>query len=103
MNDKTIPNQSNKWFKKVTVMEKIIRTKVKCFVFVFSIALICEANEIERETLKTSNSTYLEIEDKAIELLEETLSHLKERKKQIGKISYVRVIQKRDNILYLFW
>ena len=75
-------------------MEKIIRRKINCFVFVFSIALICEANEIEKEILKTSNSTYLEIEDKAIALLEETLYNLKERKEQIGKISYFAMVRK---------
>ena len=67
-------------------MEKMILKKISCFVVLFSIALICEANEIAKENLETSNSTDTEREDKAIILLEETLSLLKEQKVQIGKI-----------------
>ena len=67
-------------------MEKMIPKKINCFVVLFSIALICEANEIAKENLETSNSTDTEREDKAIVLLEETLSLLKEQKVQIGKI-----------------
>ena len=73
-------------FKKVAVMEKISLLIIYCFVFVFSIALICEANEIEKEKLETSNSSELTKEDKAIIILEEALTLLKERKEQIGSI-----------------
>ena len=73
-------------FKKVAVMEKIILLIIHTFVFVFSIALICEANLIEKEKLETSNSTELTKEDKAIILLEEALTLLRERKEQIGNI-----------------
>ena len=73
-------------FKKDAVMEKIILLIIYGFVFVFSIALICEANEIEKEKLETSNSTELTKEDKAIIVLEEALTLLKERKEQIGNI-----------------
>ena len=73
-------------FKKVAAMEKIISLIKYGFVFVFSIALICEANEIEKEKLETSNSTELTKEDKAIIILEEALTLLKERKEQIGNI-----------------
>ena len=73
-------------FKKVTVMEKIILLIIHGFVFVFSIALICEANEIDKDKLETSNSTELTKEDKAIIILEEALTLLKERKEQIGNI-----------------
>ena len=73
-------------FKKVAVMEKISLLIIYCFVFVFSIALICEANEIEKEKLETSNSTELTKEDKAIIILEEALTLLKERKEHIGNI-----------------
>ena len=68
-------------------MEKMILQKIDCFVLVFSLALICEANEIEKEKLKTSSSTYLIKEDKTITLLEEALTQLRERKVQIGNIS----------------
>ena len=67
-------------------MEKMIIKKISCFVVLFSIALICEADEIAKEKLETSNSTDTEREDKAITLLEEALSLLKEQKVQIGKI-----------------
>ena len=63
----------------------MILKKTNYFVVLFSIALICEANEIAKEKLETSNSTDLEREDKAITLLEDALSLLKEQKEQIGK------------------
>ena len=75
-----------KSFKKVAVMEKIILLIIYGFVFVFSIALICEANKIEKDKLETSNSTELTKEDKAIIILEEALALLRERKEQIGNI-----------------
>lgn len=67
-------------------MEKIILLIIYGFVFVFSIALICEANKIEKDKLETSNSTELTKEDKAIIILEEALALLRERKEQIGNI-----------------
>ena len=70
-------------------MEKMILEKISCFVVLFSIALICEANKIAKDKLETSNSTDTEKEDKAITLLEEALSLLKEQKVQIGKTIFI--------------
>ena len=87
-------------FKKVAAMEKIISLIKYGFVFVFSIALICEANEIEKEKSETSNSTELTKEDKAITILEEALTLLKERKEQIGNI--IRLSNFKKLLFFIF-
>ena len=63
----------------------ILRKKL-LYLCAYSIAVFCDASDIDNEIWEdsTSEQEIFETEQKMTSLLEETLSHLKERKEKIG-------------------